>query len=177
MIKTHSNINTVVKQLQEFSKKLANNIHIGALRSATNQVKEGIFNEPLQQYRKSIKKSNIKVTKRRRTKTGWERFKIRVVPPATKQDPKQLRYNVIQNSKEENSKSNKYNINGDSRRGRFTKKGKYRGYMKKDPFMTRGGDKMKNQALKAYITYMKARINKSGGKVSPKEIKSLLRQS
>lgn len=160
-------VDSFVSELRQFTVKVQNNIHIGALRQATNVIKdelavtptEAISKRTLKRYSKSFKRSDIKVKKRRRTKAGWERFKITIVPPATKEDPKQLRWNVIQNSK--------FDI-------RRTKKGYSRGRLSRDNIMQRATIKAKDKALNAFKVYLKARIERDGGRILKKDLKGLL---
>lgn len=164
--KNSVDINGLLIQLREFSKNLQNNIHVGALRQASNVVKKELAGIQTQQigkstgrlYRKSFKTSSVKVTKRRRTRAGWDRFKVRIDAGVTIEDPKGLRYNVMQN--------NTYN--------RFTKKRYFRGRVERDQIMARAVENAEAKARYAFIVYMRERIKVDGKKISARKFRASL---
>lgn len=154
------------KELRKFADNIQNNIHVGALRVAANVVKEEMKYTPMETtgdngvYKKNLQMNDMFVRKRRRTKTGWDRFKIAIKHP---RDPVQVKgerkawhYDIIANS--EGKK-------------RTTKKGgKNRGALKKDEFIQRASEKATDKALRGYIYYLKTRILSGGAKLSAKTV-------
>jgi len=161
MIKTNNDFSAQVeqlgKELEKFSKNLQNNINVTATRFASNQVKDAVHKEDMKtigdikktRYEKNLKKSEIRLKKRRRTRLGWERFSISI-----KADEQNLYwYNIINNSKA---------------KPRWTKKHQKRGVLKKDDFLNRSFEKSYKKALLAYTTMMRLRINNDAKKISQK---------
>lgn len=159
----YKQVDALCKELQQFSQNIQNNINVGALRVASNVVKDEIHAIPFETvgdkgvYEKHLKKSRIAIRKRRRTPSGWDRFKIfvRREEQDLQERNKSWYYNIITNSKE---------------RMRYTKANKKRGVLKRDPFMQKATDKAERKALRGYIFYMRSRILADGAKISAKTI-------
>ena len=152
-----------IRELDRFTKNVKNNIHIGGLRLSSNVIKDEVYNTQLKYgYKKNIKKSQIKVKKRKRSRSGWERFKIKI--EVGQKDYKQTsslrRYDFIQNSK-----MNK----------RITKEKKLnRGRLVGDKFMDRATKNATTRALNAYRVYLRERIARDGARIFRSELKGLI---
>lgn len=190
-----SQVQQWTKELEKFRTNLQNNINIGGLRVASNVVKDYMHAVPFVQegkkgtYLKHLKKTRIGIKKRRRTNTGWERFKIYI--KREDDDPQERNkswyYNIITNSQQEERFA-------DGKKGKFIRRinkktdseytrselrksigAKSRGILKKDPFMQRATKIARNKALSGYVYYVRARILADGAKISAKTINNAKR--
>lgn len=176
-------------ELERFSNKLANNIHIGGLRVSANVIKEEVISMPMvtkgkngKRYKKkNFLKSEIIIRKRRRTKQGWERFKISLKREASDEQErgKIWYYNIIAGSLQKK----RYHDRGISRKLR-KKRGKTddeieklmdgihsTGILMKDDFLGRSTIKASRKALSGYLYYVKQRTIKDGGVLSKEAMK------
>lgn len=174
------------KELQQFANNIQNNIHIGALRVASNVIKDEIHAIDMRTsgkkgtYQKTLKKSDINIKKRRRTKMGWERFKIFIRHQSDEpQQEGSWHYNIITNSKQKMRytkglavKRFRKTATDERSVAKFAKStgAKRRGVLKRDPFVQRSTDQATNKALRGYIYYMRERILADGAKISAKTI-------
>jgi hypothetical protein len=119
------------------------------------------------------------VKKRRRTKTGWERFKVSIRHDEDEpQKEGSWHYNIIANSKERVRFTNRKSIKTFKKSNKFKKSagGQSRGILKRDPFIQRATDKATEKALKGYIYYMRERILADGAKISAKTVNNAKKQ-
>ena len=183
------------KELQQFANNIQNNIHIGALRVASNVIKDEIHAIDMSTsgdkgtYKKSLKKSDIKIKKRRRTKLGWERFKVMIRHLENEpQKEGSWHYNIITNSsgKERFADGNKGKTvkrirkftDDDDIVGTVSKKlgARSRGKLKPDMFVQRATKSSSQLALKGYIFYMRERIIRGGKIISAKTVNNAKKQ-
>jgi hypothetical protein len=165
------------KALDTFSDRLQNNINVSATREASNIVKAEIPKTPMTVtgakgvYQKRLKKSDIRLKKRRRTKTGWERFKISI--KAKSDDPNDENSNAYYNIMTYSREKRRYTKGGI---GKITGgKRLNRGILKRDPFMQRATEISSKRGVRAYMLHARTRIENEGRKVNRKVMNTALK--